>query len=301
MDEHTHEHHHNAYTRTLNRAFVVGITLNLLFVGAEFGVGLWANSLALLSDAGHNLSDVVGLALAMFAFRLSRVKASDRYTYGYEKSTILVSLCNAVILLLAVGAIFIESIHKLWSPTDVAGTAIAWTAGIGVVVNGVTAMLFLRDRQRDLNVKGAYLHMLADAMVSIGVLVSGIVITHTGWYVIDPIIGIGVALIILISTWKLLRDSLRLSLDGVPAGINIEKIAQLIRNVPDVESVHHIHIWALSTTEVALTAHVVTRTLNDMEQTKHDIKETLESHGIGHATLEFELNSAPCGNESHCG
>jgi len=295
---HEHEHHHHAVNITsLNKAFIIGIVLNLLFVITEFSAGLWFNSLALLSDAGHNLSDVVSLILAMLAFKLAKVKANDKYTYGYKKSTILVSLLNAVILFIAVGAILVESIEKLQHPSEVPGTAIAWVAGVGVIINGVTAMLFMKEKDKDLNVKGAYLHMAADALVSIGVLISGLVINWTGFYIIDPIIGIIVAIVILVSTWRLLHDSIRLSLDGVPVGINTENISNVINSTPGVKSVHHIHIWAISTTEVALTAHIVTEKLGSMEDMKKEIRHRLADSGINHATLEFESSTEHCPDE----
>ena len=223
---HSHEHHHDHHHEitSLNKAFIIGISLNLVFVVAEFLAGFWYNSLGLLSDAGHNLGDVASLVLAMLAFRLAKVQPTSRYTYGYKKSTVLVSLLNAVILLVAVGIIIGESVGKLFHPQPVEGDAIAWVAGIGVVINAVTAWLFMKDKDKDLNVKGAYLHMAADALVSVGVVVSGLVIARTGWYVIDPIIGLLIALIIIYSTWGLLRDSLRLSLDGVPMGTDIGKV-----------------------------------------------------------------------------
>lgn len=294
-----HEHTHNLTVTSLNKAFLTGIILNLLFVAVEFGSGLWFDSLALLSDAGHNLSDVVSLVLALLAYRLSKAKANSRYTYGYKKSTVLVSLLNAVILLLAVGAILLESINKLRHPEAVSGGAIAWVAGIGVVINAFTAFLFLKDKEKDLNVKGAYLHMAADTLVSVGVLVAGLVIRYTGWYIIDPVIGIVVAIAILVSTWRLLHDSLRLSLDGVPANIDSEKVKEEIRGVPGVTDVHHLHIWAISTTENALTAHVVVKQPGNMEQLKHTIRHKLEHCGIGHATLEFEYEGEHC-NTCHC-
>lgn len=240
------------------------------------------------------LSDVVSLVLALLAFRLAKVKANERYTYGYKKSTILVSLLNAVILLVAVGAIVIESIHKLNNPAVVPGGAIAWVAGVGVLINAFTAFLFMKDKEKDLNVKGAYLHMAADALVSVGVLVAGIVISRTGWYIIDPIIGLIVAVVILISTWNLLHDSLRLTLDGVPTSIDSQKVVEAIRALPGVNDVHHIHIWAISTTENALTAHIVLKQSEGMQEVKHLIRHRLEDFGIGHATLEFEVPGEHC-------
>lgn len=292
--EHSHQHSHAINAESLNKAFIIGIVLNLAFVVIEFAAGFWFDSLALLSDAGHNLSDVVSLVLALLAFRLAKVKANERYTYGYKKSTILVSLLNAVILLVAVGAIVIESIHKLSNPAVVPGGAIAWVAGVGVLINAFTAFLFMKDKEKDLNVKGAYLHMAADALVSVGVLVAGIVISRTGWYIIDPIIGLIVAVVILISTWNLLHDSLRLTLDGVPTSIDSQKVIEAIRALPGVDDVHHIHIWAISTTENALTAHIVLKQPESMQEVKHLIRHRLEDFGIGHATLEFEVPGEHC-------
>ena len=292
--EHSHSHGHNHTITSLNKAFIVGIVLNLVFVLVEFGAGFYFDSLALLSDAGHNLSDVVSLVLALLAFRLAKVKANSRYTYGYKKSKVLVSLLNAVILLVAVGGILVESINKLQHPEEVPGGAIAWVAGVGVVINAFTAFLFMKDKEKDLNVKGAYLHMAADTLVSVGVLVAGLIIRQTGWYIIDPIIGIIIAIVILISTWDLLHDSIRLSLDGVPVGIDSEKVKELISQIPGVKDIHHMHIWAISTTENALTAHIVIDNLNNMESLKHEIKHTLEHCDIHHATLEFESRKEHC-------
>ncbi|KAA6345135.1 Cadmium cobalt and zinc/H(+)-K(+) antiporter [termite gut metagenome] len=296
MSDHQH-HHHSINVTSLNKAFILGIVLNLIFVFAEFSAGLWLDSLALLSDAGHNLSDVVSLVLALLAFRLAKIKANEKYTYGYKKSTVLVSLLNAAILLIAVGGILLESINKLQHSQEVSGTSIAWIAGIGVVINGFTALLFLKDKEKDLNVKGAYLHMAADALVSIGVLIAGILIQYTGWYIIDPIISIVIAIVILISTWGLLRNSIRLSLDGVPANIHREKVLNILTGTKGVKSAHHLHIWAISTTEIALTAHIVVDDVNRMEELKHHIRHEMKHCGIGHITLEFESEGEDCKGE----
>lgn len=290
-----HHHHHEVEVTSLNKAFIIGIALNAGFVIAEFTAGFWYNSLGLISDAGHNLGDVASLVLAMLAFRLAKVHPNTKYTYGYKKSTVLVSLLNAVILLVAVGLILAESIEKLFHPRPVNGDAVAWVAGVGVVINAVTAWLFMKDKEKDLNVKGAYLHMAADTLVSVGVVVSGIIIMHTGWYIIDPLIGIAIAIIIVVSTWGLLRDSLRLSLDGVPSGIDYQRIGSVIAAVPGVKSYHHMHIWALSTTENALTVHIVTDELQHMEDVKCTLKQQLRNAGISHATLEFEKPGQRCG------
>ncbi|MDR0894574.1 MAG: cation diffusion facilitator family transporter [Prevotellaceae bacterium] len=286
-----HHHHHHAPAvdaHSLNRAFVLGIVLNVVFVVTEFIAGFWLDSLSLLSDAGHNMADVVSLVLALLAFRLAKVKPNKHYTYGYKKSTILVSLLNAVILLVAVGGIVMESIHKFSRPTPVEGGAIAWVAGIGVIINGFTAFLFLRDKEKDLNAKGAYMHMAADALVSVGVLVAGIAIVHTGWYIIDPIIGLVVAVVILFATWNLLHDSVRLTLDGIPADIDRQQVVDSMRTVTGVQDVHHIHIWALSTTENALTAHIILKPDGRSEEIKYHIRQELMKLGISHATLELE-------------
>ncbi|MFV0546465.1 MAG: cation diffusion facilitator family transporter [Bacteroides sp.] len=294
---HSHHHSHFAVNPSVNRAFIVGIILNVVFVGVEFGVGLFYNSLGLISDAGHNLGDVTSLILALLAVQLTKISPSDRYTYGYKKSTVLVSLLNAIILLVAVGFIVVESIEKFSHPAPIEGGAIMWTAGIGVVINAFTAFLFLKDKDKDLNVKGAYLHMAADALVSVGVVLSGALILFTGWVIIDAIIGLIIAAVIVVSTWGLLRDSLRLSLDGVPMAIDNDAVRQVVLADPDVVDCHHLHIWALSTTDIALTVHVVLREMSRMEEIKSQIKANLVHLGIGHATLEFEHESCMCDQE----
>ncbi len=287
---HDHSHAHTTTVDNLNKAFIIGIALNLLFVAIEFVAGLILDSVALMSDAGHNLSDVVSLALSMMAFRLAKLKPTSNYTYGRKKGTILVSLVNACILLVAIGMIFYESFEKIRDPQPIQGGAIAWVAGIGIVINAFTAWLFMRHSKKDLNVKGAYLHMAADTLVSVGVVISGIIISYTGFYILDPIIGMGIAVVILFSTWGLLRESMRLSLDGVPMGIDGDKVRQAMEAAdPRVKEVHHLHIWALSTNENALTAHIVVDSMAGVDETKHNIRHALENIDINHSTLEFEL------------
>lgn len=295
----THNHKHHAHQHThniesINSALVIGIILNTLFVVVEAIAGFYYDSLALLSDAGHNLSDVISLILALFAFRLVQMKPTSKYTYGYKKSSILVSLLNAIILLVAVGMILSESIVKIRHPEPIDGNAIAWVAGVGIIINAFTAFLLFRQKGNDLNIKGAYLHMAADTLVSVGVLISGVVIEYTHWYFVDPIIGIVVAVVILYSTWGLLHDSLRLSLDGVPVDINLDEIKGLLLRNEEVEDVHHLHIWGISTTQNALTAHIVVRSTENMEELKHKLKEELYEHNIQHATLELELDCERC-------
>lgn len=289
-----HHHHHTAPTQSLNGIFIFSIVLNVLFVLIEAGVGLWQDSLSLLSDAGHNLSDVFSLLLVLVAFRLAKVHSNERYTYGYRKSTVLISLLNAVILLVAVGAIVIESIHKFSEPAEVNGIAVSWTAGVGILINGLTAFLLMHGQKNDLNVRGAFLHMLADTLVSVGVVISGIIIYYTGWNMVDPIVSLIIAAVILISTWELLSDSLRLAVDGIPDGVDKKEIEQELLENEHVSEVHHVHIWAISTTETALTAHVVVDDLANWPQVSHQLKHELSEHGIAHATLEPETPDTPC-------
>lgn len=295
-DRHHHHHHSHVVTDSsrLTKAFLWGIGLNVAYVVAEAVFGFLYNSMGLLSDAGHNLSDVAALALSLVAIRLAMKKSDSHFTYGYKKSTILISLLNAVILFVAVGFIIFESIEKIITPQAVDGLGVAWIAGIGVIVNGATMLFFRKDQEDDLNVKGAYLHMLADALVSVGVVVSGIVIHFTDWYIIDPIVGLIVAVVIIISAWELLRESLRLAVDAVPAGISVDEIRDALMENPDVTDVHHIHIWAISTTENALTAHIKVKDILKEEDTKIKLKALLTERGISHSTLEFELADTPC-------
>lgn len=300
-EHHDHEHHHGLFHHhhehkitSLNRAFIIGIVLNTAFVVVEFIVGFIYDSMGLLSDAGHNLSDVASLLLAMLAFRLAQVHANSHYTYGYKKSTVLISLLNSALLFAAVGIIIYESIRRFFEPVLIEGEAIAWTAGLGVLVNGVTAWLFVKDKDHDLNVKGAFLHMAADALVSVGVVVSGLLISFTNWVWIDPVIALLVVGMIIASVWSLLHDSIRLSLDGVPSGIDVGHLIEKMLEVEGVENVHHLHVWAISTTENALTAHVAIQNMENYCEVKHLLKTMLKEEGVGHATLEFEAHGEVC-------
>ena len=291
---HGHHHEHVGKLTSLNGIFVFSIVLNLLFVGIEAIVGLTQNSLSLLSDAGHNLSDVFSLLLVLIAFHLAKVHASKQYTYGYKKSTVLISLVNAILLLVAIGGILIESYHKFYEPVEVNGAAVSWTAGVGILINGLTVVLLMKGQKNDINVRGAFLHMVADTLVSVGVVISGILITFTGWNIIDPIVSIIIAFIILISTWELLTSSLRLLVDGIPEGVDWEKVEEILKSHPHVQEVHHIHIWAISTTDNALTAHIVIDDLNELEEVKKHIKHALPEANISHSTLEFEIPGGHC-------
>lgn len=303
VHEHTHghHHHHHAIPTSLSGIFITCIVLNLLFVIIEAGAGLYTNSLGLLSDAGHNLSDVFSLLLSLFAIRMALHHSNRRFTYGYKKSTILVSLANAIILLVAVGAILIESIYKLRHPAPVSGEVISWVAGAGIVVNGLTTWLLMKEQGNDLNVKGAYLHMAMDTLVSVGVVISGVIISYTGWEWIDPVIGLIIAFIILLSTWSLLKESLFLTLDGVPENISMNEVETAISEIPGIVSWHHLHVWAVSTTENAATLHVVLNDLEHMEDVKHALKQALCEKGIHHSTIECERKGRTCGEEGCCG
>lgn len=293
--EHSHHHHHEpSISGTIGRTFVIAILLNLLFVVIEAGVGFAHNSLGLLSDAGHNLGDVFSLILALIAFRLAKVRSNPKYTYGYKKSTILISLTNALILFVAVGMILLESLRKLQHPVPVDGIAITWTAAVGILINGATAWMLMKGQKGDLNVRGAFLHMLSDTLVSAGVVLSGIVIHFSGLTVIDPVIGIVISAVILWSTWRLFRESLTLSLDGVPDSVDREQVCEALQVSPHVKEVHHLHIWAISTTQTALTAHLVLDRMEAADEAKTLAKKKLQALGILHSTLETETASSPC-------
>lgn len=296
--EHHHSHHtHDPGTvKSLNAAFLIGIGLNSAYVIVEAVFGFIYNSMGLLSDAGHNLSDVASLIIAMVAFRLMTRKPDSSHTYGYKKFTVQASLINALLLYAAVGAILVESIGKLIHPTAVDGDAIARVAAIGVVVNGVTAWLFIREQSRDMNIKGAFLHMAADTLVSVGVVVSGIVIHFSGWYVLDPIVGIVIAVIIAWSTKGLLIESIRMSIDAVPSSVNMEGLENALMRVDGVESIHHLHVWPLSTTETAMTVHAVITDTSCLNQVITSMRQQAMRFGITHTTVEAETQCT-CGND----
>ncbi len=292
-NHHGHHHHHHVDPAQMGTVYIVAIVINLLFVAAETVAGLIGHSMGLLSDAGHNLSDVFCLLLAMVALKLSHTHATKRFTYGYRKSSILISLLNAIILLVAVGGIAVESLRKISQPASVDGTLVTWTAAAAIVVNGFTAWMLSR-RQHDINTRGAFLHMLADTLVSAAVVVSGIVIIHTGWTLIDPIMGLVIAAVILVSTWQLLSESLRMSVDAVPEEIDPDSIVGLMKQTEGVQDIHHLHIWPISTTETALTAHVVIADSSQLDSITHALKTLLAAHGIAHSTLELETPASHC-------
>jgi cobalt-zinc-cadmium efflux system protein len=288
-DNHSHDHDH-ADVDTTSRAFAVGVTLNLAFVVIEAGFGVWANSLSLLADAGHNFSDVIGLLAAWAAMVLSKRLPSTRYTYGLRGSTILAALANAMLLLVAVGGIAWEAIRRLSEPTPVNESTMIWVALAGVVVNVATALMLRRGREHDINLRGAYLHMVADAAVSVGVAVAGAGMLLTGWLWLDPAVSLIIAVVIFIGTWGLLKESLRLSLHAVPERIDPVAVQAYLQALPGVCEVHDLHIWGMSTTETALTAHLVVTGGHPGDEFLDRVAEELEHRfQIGHATLQIEL------------
>ena len=292
---HGHGHGHSHTPADFGRAFAVGIALNLAFVAVEAAYGLFGHSLALLADAGHNLSDVVGLAIAWGAATLGKRKPSGRFTYGLRGSSILAALANAVLLLIAVGAIAVEAVQRFGAPQPVAGTTVMVVAGIGVVVNTVTALLFASGRKGDLNIRGAYLHMAADAAVSLGVVLSGLLISLTAWNWLDPVTSLVVVVVIVWGTWGLLRDALLMSLDAVPPGVDRHAVFGHLTGLPGVTQVHDLHIWSMSTTEIALTAHLVRPGAAVDDVFLHDTAQALQQRfGIGHSTLQVECGNGRC-------
>ena len=293
---HDHEHHHHA-PASFDRAFALGVGLNVAFVLAEFLFGLRAHSLALVSDAGHNLSDVLGLSLAWAGSVLARRGPTPRRTYGMRRFSILAALANAAILLVAVGAITVEAIGRLYRPEPVASGTVMIIAAIGIAVNTGTALAFMRGRHHDLNVRGAWLHMLGDAAASAGVVLTGLLIGLTGWLWLDPAVSLLLVALILWSTWGLARDSFDLALDAVPPGIDPDEVSAVLRALDGVVEVHDLHIWGMSTTDVALTAHLVRPCGGGEDAVLADATRQLSARfGIAHATIQLERGLAihPC-------
>ena len=292
---HGHGHSHAPAPEDMGRAFAIGVVLNTVFVAVEAGVGLYVGSMALLADAGHNLSDVLSLVLAWGAILLAKRAPTARRTYGMRKATILASLTNAVLLLVAVGAIVGESIHRLMEPAPVASGLVMITAGVGVVINTGTALLFMRGGH-DLNVRGAFLHMAADAAVSLIVVIGAIVMSQTGIAWIDPMLGLVIAVVIVWGSWGLLRDSVDLAMDAAPRNIDVAKVREWIAERPGVTEIHDLHVWAMSTTETALTAHLIRPDNADADTFLHEASAGLtKTFGIGHITLQIETcGDHPC-------
>ncbi len=287
-------HHHNAKITNINRSFAIGIGLNLVYVIAEVGYGWRYNSTSLLSDAVHNIGDISGLLLAFLAFRLQRIKSGKIFSYGLRKTSVIASFINSVLLAFAIGAIAWEGIQRILHPEPLNGKVVMAIAGIGVLINFISALLFQKGQKQDLNIKAAYWHLLADALVSLGVVLSGLLIALTGWYMLDGLTAVIIAIVILAGTWGLFKDSAIAMLDGKPQAINQDEIKAHLMSINGVLDVHHIHIWSLSTNETALTAHVVIENVGDMESIKKMIKTELEDHDIGHSTIEIETKTELC-------
>ena len=298
---HDHDHAHGAghshAPKDFGRAFVIGIALNSIFVVVEATFGFLYGSMALVADAGHNLSDVLALMLAWGASIAAKQPPSERYTYGFKSSTILAALANALLLAVAIGAILFETFHRILEPQEPQGMVMVIVAGIGIAINAFTAFLFMRG-QEDLNIRGAYLHMAADALVSAGVVIAGLAILLTGFWWIDPLVSLAIVAMIAWGTWGLAKDSLRMGLLAVPASIDVEDVRRHLAGLEGVEAVHDLHIWPMSTTETALTAHLVMPGAPCSDAFLREISHSLETNfGIGHSTLQVErgTNSDPCG------
>ena len=299
---HDHDHHaqhkkgghsHDHAPADMGRAFAVGVVLNSIFVAVEVAAGFFTGSLALLADAGHNLSDVLALLLAWGAVALAKRAPTARRTYGLRKATILASLTNAILLMLAVGAIVSESIQRFAQPATVSTGIVMLTAGLGIIINTATALMFMRGSQSDLNVRGAFLHMASDAAVSLAVVIGAGLIALTGREWIDPLLSLGIAAVIVLGTWGLLKDSMNMALDAAPKGVDVGKVRDWLAGLPGVEEVHDLHIWAMSTTETALTAHVIRPAIDDGDSFLHAACEGLAARfNIGHATLQVERDAA---------
>lgn len=291
-DHSHHGHAHGSFDPT-QRAFAVGVTLNLIFVVVELFYGFSANSLALLADAGHNFSDVIGLLIAWGALVLAKRKPSERFTYGLRSSTIMAALVNAMILLVAVGGIVWEGVHRFSAPEAVSGSTMIWVATLGVFINIGTALMLHQGSKHDINVRGAFLHMLGDAAVSVGVVLAGLGMLWLGWLWLDGAVSILIAVVILWSTWGLFRESINLSLHAVPAQIDMGSVRDYLAGLPGVSEVHDLHIWAMSTTEIALTAHLLTPAGHPGDAFLHDVSDGLGNRfHIHHATLQIETGSS---------
>ena len=298
-----HDHHHKPIELTsVSNAFIIGIVLNILFVILQAGVGLRIKSLSLLSDAGHNFADVASLVLSLIAFKLHKVKATEKYTYGYRKTSIIVALINSIVLLISIGIISYEAIRHLFHPVALPGKTIAIVALVGMFINGISAFFFFRDKDKDLNIKSAFLHLAADALVSLGIVVGGIIIYFTNWFWIDAALSLIIAVVILIGTWNLLADSMKLSLDGVPNNVSVENIKKAALEINGIINIHHLHIWAISTTENAMTAHLLLAndiSIEDEQKIKHELKHELLHQNIHHITIETEREANNC-NDVDC-
>jgi len=286
-------HNHRHEIRNYNRSFALGLALNIIFVTIEAGYGIFADSLALIADAGHNLSDVISLLLAWGASMLATKASTEKRTYGFRKVTVIASLSSALLLLVALGGIAWEAIGRFAHPKPVEGVTVIIVAAIGVAINTLTALLFAKGQKHDLNIRGVFLHMSADAGVSLGVVVAGIFIMAKGWLWIDPVVSLAIVAIIFIGTWGLLRDSFNYAIDAVPKSIDIAGIKQYLMSFDHVHHIHDLHVWPLSTTQVALTVHVVVNNNSLDNGFLRELQQHLHDHfGIAHATIQVETSTS---------
>ena len=291
---HVHPHDHGPVS--FNRAFAVGIALNVGFVAVEASIGWRIGSLALLADAGHNLSDVAGLALAWAGAAAGRLAPDDRHTYGWRRASILAAFANAILLLVAMGSLAWEAVQRLDSPVPTEGALMIAVAAIGVVVNGLTALLFMSGRSSDLNIRGAFLHMAADALVSFGVAAAGALYLWKGWDWLDPVTSLAIAGIVVAGTWRLFRQSLHLMFDGVPDSVDLPAVKHLLASQPGVANVHDLHVWAMSTSEIALSAHLVMPAGHPGDAFIEAVSDALQRHfAISHPTIQIETSPRACG------
>ncbi len=283
----SHDHSHEI--GNYNRSFAIGIILNIVFVAVEASYGIFADSLALIADAGHNLSDVLSLMLAWGASVLAKKAATEKRTYGFRKAPVMASLASAILLLIALGGITWEAIGRFFNPQPVEGMTVIVVATIGVVINTLTALLFIKDQKQDLNIRGAFLHMAADAGVSLGVVVAGIFIIVKGWLWIDPVVSFMIVAVILVGTWGLLRDSINYAMDAVPDSIDILAIRKYLMSIDHVNRIHDLHVWPLSTTEIALTVHIIMNNDTLDNNFLRDLQQHLHDHfGVEHSTIQVE-------------
>ena len=287
--DHGHAHAHSHAPASFDRAFAIGIALNLVFVAIEGFYGWKINSLALLADAGHNLSDVAGLVLAWGGVLGGRLRADARHTYGWQRASILAAFFNALLLLVAMGTLVWEAVHRLASPQPMQGLTIMAVAAVGIVINTATALLFMRGSKKDLNIRGAFLHMAADALVSAGVMVAGGLALWLGWNWLDPVMSLVIAVVIVVGTWNLFRQSLHLLFDGVPDSVDLQAVRQSLLAMPGVQRVHDLHVWAMGTSQIALTAHLVMPTGQPDDAFYREARRQMHNQfEIGHVTLQVE-------------
>ena len=292
MNNNANNHHHHKHSIVYNKPIIIGIILNVAFIAIEIFYGLISNSVALISDAGHNFSDVISLILALIAALLIKKKSTDKYTYGYKKGSILIALINSILLLVALGVIIWEAVHRFYNPVQIDGIIVISVAFVGILINGFTAYLFIKDKEKDLNIKSAFLHMLSDALVSAGVVISGIFITIFKIYWLDPLVSLLIVGVIFTMTYKLLKETIRLSIDAVPENIDINNVFEYLMSIDGVKEIHDLHIWSLSTSQVALTVHIVVKSnfvfnnevLNNININLHDKFE------ISHPTIQIEYS-----------